>query len=106
MQQQGLTAKVSSIHVNGWFGEYDKLTTTRRMMRECFAVDMDGERDAYVFIGDSPNDAPMFAYFPHAIGVANVRDFAGQLAHQPAFVTEKPHGAGFREAVDFLLAGK
>jgi HAD superfamily hydrolase (TIGR01484 family) len=106
MQQQGLTAKVSSIHVNGWFGEYDKLTTTRRMMRECFAVDMDSERDAYVFIGDSPNDAPMFAYFPHAIGVANVRDFAGQLAHQPAFVTEKPYGDGFREAVDFLLARK
>jgi HAD superfamily hydrolase (TIGR01484 family) len=106
MQQQGLTSKISSIHVNGWFGEYDKLTTTRRMMHECFAVDVDSERDAYVFIGDSPNDAPMFAHFPYAIGVANVRDFAGQLAHQPAFVTEKPHGAGFREAVDFLLAGK
>src|SRR3546814_7151205 len=49
MQQEGLTAKVSSIHVNGWFGDYDKLATTRRMMHECCAVDLDRERDAYVF---------------------------------------------------------
>ena len=106
MRRNGLTAKMSSIHVNGWFGDYDKLTTTRRMMRECFAVDLDREREAYVFIGDSPNDAPLFAYFPHAVGVANVRDFAGQLAHPPAFVTEKRCGEGFRETVDFLLAAK
>ena len=104
MQSHGLTAKVSSIHVNGWFGDYDKLAMTKRMLRECFEADLDRERERYVFIGDSPNDAPMFAYFPYAVGVANVRDFGVQLSHEPAYVTDKRCGAGFRECVDFLLA--
>ena len=67
-------------------------------------ADLDRERERYVFIGDSPNDAPMFAYFPYAVGVANVRDFGAQLSHEPAYVTDKRCGAGFRECVDFLLA--
>jgi HAD superfamily hydrolase (TIGR01484 family) len=106
MQSRGLTAKVSSIHVNGWFGSYDKLGMTRTMMRECYGVDIDHERDCYVFIGDSPNDAPMFAHFPHAVGVANIRDFAGRLAHEPAYVTDAASGAGFCEFVDCLLAAR
>ena len=60
MQAAGLTAKVSSIHVNGWFGEYDKLSMTRTLMRECFELDLDARKDEFVFVGDSPNDAPMF----------------------------------------------
>src|SRR5262245_63351421 len=38
MQARGLTAKVSSIHVNGWFGAYDKLTMAKRLMRDEFGV--------------------------------------------------------------------
>lgn len=106
MQSRGLTAKVSSIHVNGWFGTYDKLAMTKRLMHEAFSVDLDAARTEYVFVGDSPNDAPMFACFPHAVGVANVREFAGRLAHEPRYVTEAAAGAGFREFVDFLLAAK
>jgi hypothetical protein len=75
-------------------------------MRDCHGVDLDRERERYVFIGDSPNDAPMFAYFPHAVGVANIRDFSGRLAHEPAFVTAAASGAGFRELVDWLLAAR
>ncbi|MGQ0750814.1 MAG: HAD-IIB family hydrolase [Betaproteobacteria bacterium] len=104
MRSRGLTAKVSSIHVNGWFGAYDKLATTRRMMLDCFGEDLERERARYVFIGDSPNDAPMFAFFPHAVGVANVRDFGARIERAPAYVTRARCGAGFRELVDFLLA--
>lgn len=106
MQARGLTAKVSSIHVNGWFGAYDKLTMTKRLMREEFAADLDAARSAYAFVGDSPNDAPMFAFFPHAVGVANVRDFAGRLANEPSYVTSAAGGAGFRELADFLIAAR
>jgi HAD superfamily hydrolase (TIGR01484 family) len=106
MQSQGLTAKVSSIHVNGWFGTYDKLTMTKTLLRECHGVDLDGARERYVFVGDSPNDAPMFGYFPHAVGVANIREFTGRLAHEPAFVTEGASGAGFCELADFLLVAR
>ncbi|MBI4194901.1 MAG: HAD-IIB family hydrolase [Betaproteobacteria bacterium] len=106
MERHGLTAKVSSIHVNGWFGNYDKLTMTRVMMHECFAQDPDAARATCAFVGDSPNDAPMFAYFPHAVGVANIREFAGQLAHEPGYVTVAASGAGFCELVDCLLAAR
>lgn len=106
MQQRGLTAKVSSIHVNGWFGHYDKLAMTRRLYADGFGIDLDAARGQYVFVGDSPNDAPMFGYFPHAVGVANVRAFAGQLAHEPAYVTTAAAGAGFVELADLLLMEK
>jgi HAD superfamily hydrolase (TIGR01484 family) len=102
MRAAGLTAKISSIHVNGWFGGYDKLSTTRLFMRERFDIDLDSAKDAFVFVGDSPNDAPMFGYFPYAVGVANVRDFIGTMLALPAFVTEKRCGEGFAEVVKIL----
>lgn len=106
MRERGLTAKVSSIHVNGWFGAYNKLAMTRQLMREQFATDLDVSRTAYVFVGDSPNDAPMFEYFPYAVGVANVREFKGRLEHEPKYVTRAAGGAGFSELADFVLAAQ
>jgi hydroxymethylpyrimidine pyrophosphatase-like HAD family hydrolase len=105
-EAHGAQAKVSSIHVNGWFGDYDKLTTTRQMMRELFDVDLDAERDRYVFSGDSPNDAPMFGYFPNAVGVANVRDFVERMAHLPRWITTQRSGAGFAALAQALLAAR
>jgi len=106
MEKYGLTAKVSSIHVNGWFGSYDKLGMTKTLMREAFAVDLDAARDNYVFVGDSPNDAPMFGYFPHAVGVANILDFGARVATLPAYVTVQRCGAGFAETTEYLLAAQ
>jgi len=103
MQSEGLTAKASSIHVNGWFGGYDKLSTTRLMMREEFAIDLDAARESFVFAGDSPNDQPMFAYFPHAVGVANVRDMAELMQDLPAWVTDGRGSYGFAELAQALL---
>ncbi len=103
MEAEGMTAKVSSIHVNGWFGAYDKLSMTRTLFAEAFGVDLDRERERHVFVGDSPNDAPMFGYFPNAVGVANIREFADRIATLPAYVTEREAGAGFAELADFLL---
>ena len=106
MQAEGMTAKVSSIHVNGWFGSYDKLTMTRTLCAEVFGIDIDvdAQRARFVFAGDSPNDAPMFAFFPNAVGVANVREFADRIATLPAYVTKAEAGAGFAELAEFLLA--
>jgi HAD superfamily hydrolase (TIGR01484 family) len=104
--EAGATAKISSIHVNGWFGSYDKLGMTRLLLRECFGIDLDSRREEFVFAGDSPNDAPMFAYFPHAVGVANVTDFADRMTALPAYVTPSRGGAGFVELADALLAAR
>lgn len=106
MREAGLTAKVSSIHVNGWFGEYDKLTMTRRLFAERFALDLDGANREVVFVGDSPNDAPMFAFFVNSVGVANVRRFEAVLAAGPKYVTRAACGAGFAELVEHILRGR
>jgi HAD superfamily hydrolase (TIGR01484 family) len=102
----GARAKVSSIHVNGWFGDFDKLAMTRVMMREVFAVDLDRDKDSCLFIGDSPNDAPMFGFFPLSVGVANVRDFEDRLQAKPAYVAEGRGGGGFAEMADRVLVGR
>lgn len=102
-EEHGATAKISSIHVNGWFGDYDKLTMTRIMFREVFGEDLDAIRRQVVFCGDSPNDVPMFAFFPHSVGVANVRRFAANMGTMPAWVTTAEGGIGFAEAVRVLL---
>lgn len=108
MEAAGMTAKVSSIHVNGWFGEYDKLSMASMMMAERYGIDLNdlALRARCVFAGDSPNDAPMFAYFPLSVGVANVRNFTGRLSHPPQFVTRAGHGAGFAELAQHLLQNK
>ena len=102
----GARAKVSSIHVNGWFGDYDKLAMTLRLLAEAFGLDRAVAAERALFVGDSPNDAPLFAFFPAAVGVANVRAFAGRLEAEPAYVTEQPGAAGFAELAEALLGAR
>ncbi|MBN1348019.1 HAD-IIB family hydrolase [candidate division KSB1 bacterium] len=99
----GAAAKISSIHVNGWFGDYDKLSMTRLLFREVFYRELDQIKQHVVFIGDSPNDVPMFRFFPHSIGVANIEKFCATIEAKPARVTRLPGGFGFAEVADNLI---
>ncbi|HEY6967088.1 MAG TPA: HAD-IIB family hydrolase [Burkholderiales bacterium] len=103
MRAEGLTAKISSIHVNGWFGAYDKLAMTRLLLAERFSTDLVAANARLAFAGDSPNDAPMFAFFENSVGVANVARFAGSLEAEPKFVTRGRSGSGFAELAAHLL---
>ena len=103
MESEGLTAKISSIHVNGWFGGYDKLSTTKLFMRERVGIDLDLHKSEFMFVGDSPNDEPMFGYFPHSVGVANVRNFIDVISMKPAYISKASYGAGFSEIASVLL---
>ena len=105
-EEAGATARISSIHVNGWFGAYDKLGMTRILMREAFGIDLDAAREEFVFVGDSPNDAPMFAFFEHSVGVANVARFAGRLDAEPKYVACAAAGAGFAELAERIAGGR
>ena len=99
----GATAKVSSIHVNGWFGDYDKLRCCQLMAQEMWSEKREALKEHYTFCGDSPNDEPMFSFFPLATAVANIVDFEARLTHRPAFVTPSRGGEGFAELVDHIL---
>lgn len=103
MRDAGLNAKISSIHVNGWFGEYDKMAMARLLFREQFGLEMRAGMPGVVFAGDSPNDAPMFDFFDKSVGVANVQRFESVLASKPKYVTQASAGEGFEELVAHLL---
>ena len=102
----GAVAKVSSIHVNGWFGDHDKLTMSRRVLSDEFGVDIDqaeGQRTC-AFIGDSPNDAVMFEALQKSVGVANLADVGDRIAALPTWITQDRSGAGFCEFAARVLA--
>jgi HAD superfamily hydrolase (TIGR01484 family) len=103
-EHAGAQAKPSSIHVNGWFGSYDKLTMTKLLLKEIYSIEVDQKNERILYIGDSPNDCPMFEFFRHSVGVANIREFDGELPSEPAWVTEKVGGYGFAEMTDLLVS--
>lgn len=106
MASHGLTAKVSSIHINGWHGTHDKLSTTLALLLARFGATGSDARDRFAFIGDSPNDQPMFEYFSCSVGVANVREFAAQITTLPRYVTVAACGAGFAEFAERVIRAR
>ena len=103
---EGAQAKVSSIHVNAWFGDHDKLTMSKRLLAEAFAIDAGRARETIAYCGDSPNDAPMFGYFPLGIGMANVKPYLKLMTQHPRFVTQAEGGEGFAEFAGIVLAAR
>jgi HAD superfamily hydrolase (TIGR01484 family) len=99
----GARGTQNAIWVLGWYGDYQKLTMARRMMRELYAVDIDRERDEIVYVGDSVNDGPMFDHFPNSVGVSTVVDFLPQLPKPPTWVTKGPGGEGFVEIAEAVI---
>ncbi len=102
--EAGATAKVSSIHVNGWYGAFDKLAGCAAFLQDRWGETLDSTADRWLFVGDSGNDEPMFARFPHSVGVANVADFLPRMTAHPRYVTAAPGGHGFAELIDAVLA--
>ncbi|MGZ3652697.1 MAG: HAD-IIB family hydrolase [Bdellovibrionota bacterium] len=102
-EDAGAQSKISSIHVNSWFGSHDKYSCCRLLLKELYGEDFDQERDRYFYFGDSPNDEPLFREFTHTVGVANVREFLPRMKHGPTYITKKDGGHGFAEAVRWIL---
>ena len=104
MQAEGMTATVSSIHINGWYGDHNKLDGARWIVRTLLGRELDAEVHRWVYVGDSTNDQLMFGHFAHSVGVANIRRFEAELAHKPRYITRGERGEGFIEVADALLA--
>jgi hypothetical protein len=103
LQEEGLHYKVSSIHVNFWYGDHNKVSCVEEFVRDTLGGRLDDHANRFVFIGDSPNDEPLFARLGTSIGVANVVRFVEQMQVLPAYVTEGESADGFHEAVVTLL---
>jgi 3-deoxy-D-manno-octulosonate 8-phosphate phosphatase KdsC-like HAD superfamily phosphatase len=101
----GAEAKISSIHVNAWIGDWDKLSGLRHLFATLWQG-LDGVLDQVAYLGDSPNDSPIFAALPLSVGVANVRPFLPSMPAHPAFITGAAAGAGFVEFAAAVLAAR
>ena len=106
MRDEGMTATVSSIHINGWFGEHTKLSGARWIVQRLLQRDLDAEHERWVYVGDSTNDQLMFAHFPLSVGVANLVHFRDQLHTWPAYLTVGERGQGFAQVAQALLAAR
>lgn len=106
MREEGMKASVSSIHINGWFGEHDKWSGARWIVQRRFARELQEEVGRWVYVGDSTNDQVMFERFSCSVGVANLRRFADELVHWPAWITQAERGKGFAELGRALLAAR
>ena len=106
MQDEGMNATVSSIHVNGWFGGHDKWSGARWIVQRLLGRELEAERARWVYVGDSTNDQLMFEHFPLSVGVANLMRFAAQLHTWPAWISVGERGRGFAEVAQRLLAAR
>lgn len=102
-QKHQAQAKVSSIHVNGWFGDYDKLSQVIQILAAEFNTSAEEALPISAFVGDSPNDEPMFVFFPNSFGVANVMHFRSQMKFMPRFVADESGGKGFAQITEQIL---
>lgn len=100
-ENSGAHAKLSSIHVNTWFGDYDKLKGFQNWL-SCEPPATSFED--WIFIGDSPNDEPLFSTFKYSVGVYNLSIYLKDLKHPPRWITQKESGAGFTEMVEKLIS--
>jgi hydroxymethylpyrimidine pyrophosphatase-like HAD family hydrolase len=106
MEAAGMHATVSSIHINGWLGEHNKLSGARWMVRKLLGRNLDDELDRWVYVGDSTNDELMFRHLAQSVGVANIARFASHMHYLPRYVTTRERGAGFAEVAAALLAAR
>lgn len=102
-EAHGAVAKVSSIHVNGWFGDYSKISMIKTYCETELGKSFEEIKNEAVFVGDSPNDEPSFQHFKNSVGVANISRFLGDLKYKPTFITESEGGDGFVELTNILL---
>jgi HAD superfamily hydrolase (TIGR01484 family) len=109
LEEEGLTVAQSSVHINAWFGRFDKATMSDRALQALTGRGLDEDVETRAYAGDSKNDAAMFARVPLSVGVANVAPHLEDLAaagSAPSWITAGEGGHGFAELVDALIAAR
>ncbi len=106
LQRAGLSVAQSSVHINAWFGSFDKASMVERYLEERCSTSLAHEGEALVYAGDSKNDGAMFARAAVSVGVENVKPHLAWLAERgqaPRFLVDAPGGYGFARVVELLL---
>lgn len=106
LTEAGADVTVNNLWLLGWLGGYDKLAMTQRVLKEFYDIDINCEQSSILYSGDSTNDAPLFSFFEHTVGVSTITDYLDQIPKSPRWVTKGPGGAGFVEMVDAVLTSQ
>jgi HAD superfamily hydrolase (TIGR01484 family) len=104
IESEGARCLVSSVHAHAVAGQYDKATGAVLAGREALGCDVAADRERWLFVGDSGNDAAAFSFFPLSAGVSNVRAHLHALQTPPRFVSDADRGRGFAEIAQHVLA--
>ena len=100
-ESEGAKAAISNIHVNIWFGDYNKELMSLKVLDDYGLSKLDA-----IYIGDSPNDSPMFGRFPLSVGVNSVTKYEKIIDNLPKYITDADGSEGFVELVDFIFSTK
>lgn len=103
IEEEGAVYKISSIHINCWYGDYDKLICFDRFLMDFTGNHLGNMQDKIIYIGDSPNDEPMFKELKYSAAVNNIVNFMDRMEYYPVYKSEKDSGDGFKEIVDVIL---
>lgn len=98
---RGANAAISNIHLNIWYGGYTKCDMALKILDN-----WNVEINECVYIGDSPNDSPMFKKFPLSVGVKSVLDYSDFMKDYPSYVTGRDGNQGFEDLVNSILSTK
>jgi HAD superfamily hydrolase (TIGR01484 family) len=104
--QFGAETAVSSIHVNAWFGQYDKKRGALSFFQDVLGLDEFTFKKVCCYCGDAPNDQVMFSYLPLTFGVGNVREHIAAFKDLPSFISQDKYGKGFSQIASALIAAK
>ena len=102
----GAGTAVSSIHVNAWFGQYDKRQGTVAFFADILGIDESSLKNQCCYCGDAPNDQVMFSYIPLSFGVGTVLDHKEEMVDFPLYVSHYHGGEGFRQIATALIDAK
>jgi HAD superfamily hydrolase (TIGR01484 family) len=102
-KSMGAGTAVSSIHINAWFGSFDKFEGSRSFFQDVLALDESALLSRSCYCGDAPNDQVMFSRFPLSFGVGNIRLHEKSMQFLPRYAAASIGGAGFSQIVDTLL---
>jgi hypothetical protein len=106
LKAEGLQAVRSSVHINVWAGAFDKAHTSLRVLHEVLGLESNQAMARCLYLGDAPNDAPMFAEFARSVGVANIKDHLEHVPSLPGFITRAREGTGACEVLKATAAAR
>lgn len=98
----GASFSESSIHINAWFGDYNKKSSLRYFMTNVLSISEEEYLEKGMYIGDSLNDEPLFGYFPLSVGMHSVEDMKSSFKELPTYISQYGGGDGFFEVAAFL----